>query len=122
MDTPSKRLKWARVKKGYASARAAATARGWNESTYRTHENGQRNYSIEDAKRYAAAYGVAWAWLLNGDDPPKLREMAETPASYAAPPSLYDTLTKQIYNPDEMTPEEEQAVFTLQRYLRRRAR
>lgn len=73
MDTPAKRLKYAREKAGYPSATKAAEARGWNPSTYRTHENGQRNYGLNDAKRYGPAFKVPWLWLLTGDQlaPPK---------------------------------------------------
>lgn len=72
MDTPAKRLKWARETKGrYASATEAAEARGWNASTYRTHENGQRNFPVEAAKRYASAFGVPWLWLIDGGPAPE---------------------------------------------------
>ena len=66
MDTPAKRLRWAREHANYTSASAAADAKGWNGSTYRTHENGQRNFRVPDAKIYSKAFGVPWLWLMEG--------------------------------------------------------
>lgn len=81
MNTPDKRLRWAREKAGYASATEAAEARGWNASTYRTHENGQRNFSIDVAKTYAKAFGVQWLWLKEGGQLPGVRQSSPAAAS-----------------------------------------
>jgi hypothetical protein len=62
------RLKKARINAGYKSATAAIKACGWPNSTYRAHENGQNNFSVETAEIYAKAYGVSAAWLLVGAD------------------------------------------------------
>lgn len=71
METPSKRLRWARIKRGgFDSAAAAAQAYGWNTSTYSGHENGDRNPSRDAAKRYAKAFRVSWTWLLEGEGLP----------------------------------------------------
>lgn len=70
LDTPAKRLKWAREHHGqYAKATDAAKAFGWTVSTYLGHENGDRNPSRTAAKRYARAYRVRWEWLLDEDGP-----------------------------------------------------
>lgn len=66
-ESPGERLKHARVKAGYESATDAARARGWKVSTYLGHENGDRIPSRETAKRYARAFKVGWAWILEGD-------------------------------------------------------
>lgn len=81
MDTPSKRLKWAREKAGYSSATEAAEARGWTASTYRGHENGQREFPIAVAKRYAAAFKVPWLWLKEGGRLAKSSAPASPPAA-----------------------------------------
>lgn len=60
------RLRKARLNAGYPTATAAIKACGWRNSTYRAHENGQNNFSVEDAEVYASAYGVTAAWLLLG--------------------------------------------------------
>jgi transcriptional regulator with XRE-family HTH domain len=67
LNTPGKRLKWARENKtSHTNATAAATAFGWPVSTYLGHENGDRVPKISTAKKYAAAYRVRWDWLLEG--------------------------------------------------------
>jgi hypothetical protein len=41
---------------GYRSARAAALANAWPESTYRAHEAGERTIGLDDAQRYARRF------------------------------------------------------------------
>ncbi len=60
------RLRETRENAGYAFAKEAARAFGWNENTYSSHENGNRGVSATAAKKYAAAYGVSLDWLLEG--------------------------------------------------------
>lgn len=83
MDTPAKRLKWARQKAGYETATAAALAYAWKVPTYLGHENGDRIPSRKAAIRYGAAFKVSWAWLLEGGPSPKVSPVvgAATPAS-----------------------------------------
>jgi phage repressor protein C with HTH and peptisase S24 domain len=50
----------------YASARAAALANGWPESTYRAHEGGSRTMKKEHAETYAAALGGSFDYIWNG--------------------------------------------------------
>lgn len=67
LDTPGKRLKWARMNRtAYKSATAAAKAFGWPVPTYLGHENGDRVPKRSKAIRYAAAYKVPWSWILEG--------------------------------------------------------
>lgn len=66
MDTMGDRLKWARTKKGFGSARKAAMANGWTYSTYAAHENGQNEFGPEDAAVYGRIFGVSPGWLLTG--------------------------------------------------------
>lgn len=61
------RLKIARVAAGFDSASKAADALGINASTYRAYENGQNNFSAEDAQMMGKGLGVSAAWLLLGD-------------------------------------------------------
>lgn len=75
MDTPGARLKWAReTKTKYGTATEAARAFGWTVPTYLGHENGDRNPSRVAAKKYGAAYGVPWAWILEGGPMPGKRQ------------------------------------------------
>jgi len=50
------RLKRARKAAGYRSARAAALANGWAESSYRAHEAGKRTIGQDDAEIYARRF------------------------------------------------------------------
>lgn len=61
------RLKEARKKAGFRSARAAAEMLGIPEQTVRSHEGGWRGFDDETAKRYARRYGAKWMWILYGD-------------------------------------------------------
>jgi transcriptional regulator with XRE-family HTH domain len=71
LDSPSKRLRWAREQHGkYETPTEAARAFGWPVSTYLGHENGDRNPSRAAAIRYSRAYGVRWEWLLENDGAP----------------------------------------------------
>jgi hypothetical protein len=68
-----KRLALARIAAGFKSARAAALACGWAESTYRAHEAGERRIGQDDAEKYSKkfrAYGAKFTAqaILFGDD------------------------------------------------------
>ena len=43
------RLKEARLRAGYKTATSAIESCGWNNSTYRAHENGQNGFKTHDA-------------------------------------------------------------------------
>lgn len=69
LRTQSGRLRWARDRAGYTSARGAAEAFGWPENTYKSHEYGVRGgegIKIDTLKKYARAFGVSVAWLATG--------------------------------------------------------
>lgn len=61
---------------GFPSARAAALACGWAESTYRAHEGGTRTISPADAAEYVLAFlrrgaagdHVTGRWVIYGDE------------------------------------------------------
>jgi phage repressor protein C with HTH and peptisase S24 domain len=60
------RLKAARERAGFESARSAALAFGWTVSTYGAHENGRNDFSEEQSQRYARAFHVDPTWLFTG--------------------------------------------------------
>jgi DNA-binding XRE family transcriptional regulator len=64
MEDAATRLKRARIKAGYKTAKAAAERFGWVLSTYRSHENGQTPIPVPFATRYARAFRVTPDWLL----------------------------------------------------------
>lgn len=64
------RLREAREKAGFEDAASAAKRFGWGQSSYRSHENGQRGYKLDKAIAYGRAFRVSPEWLLfgKGDD------------------------------------------------------
>lgn len=62
--TPAERLKELREKRGFDTAKSAADAFGWNEVTYRSHENAIRNIPVHAARKYALAYGSSAQYIL----------------------------------------------------------
>jgi phage repressor protein C with HTH and peptisase S24 domain len=67
MKEPGDRLRELRIKKGYDTTADAARAFGWNENTYKSHENGERGIKLPVARKYAAAYGSSASYILTGD-------------------------------------------------------
>lgn len=75
MKEPGDRLRELRIKKGYETTADAARAFGWNENTYKSHENGERGIKLAVARKYAAAYGVTPAYILTGEGNSSLRKI-----------------------------------------------
>lgn len=67
MTEMHERLAKARRDAGYDTPTEAARARGWNEVTYRAHENGERGLRPDAATKYARAFKVSAGWLLTGE-------------------------------------------------------
>ena len=63
---PAQRLEFARLTRGFKTAKEAAVFFGWPYATYAQHENGERGIGRQSAK-YAAAYRVSEGWLLTGE-------------------------------------------------------
>jgi DNA-binding XRE family transcriptional regulator len=66
MSEASDRLRKARERAGYSSAKAAAEAMGVPVATYIQHENGSRGFPAGRAERYGRFFRVAPEWLLYG--------------------------------------------------------
>lgn len=66
MNSPNERLRQARERARYPSAKAAAEAMGMPVPTYIQHENGSRGYPAARAERYGKFFRVAPEWLLYG--------------------------------------------------------
>jgi hypothetical protein len=77
------RLQAARRAAGYKSAREAALANRWPESSYRAHESGTRTIGQDDAERYARRYRAAGAKVTAKDI---LFESGEGPIELATVP------------------------------------
>ena len=63
------RLKLARARAGFTSARSAAGNFGWNPNTYKAYENASREISTEKLFEFSAAFNVDANWLLTGVSP-----------------------------------------------------
>lgn len=66
MKDAGDRLKEARVKAGYESAKSAAEAMGMPVATYIQHENGSRGFPADRAARYAKFFRTTPEWLIYG--------------------------------------------------------
>lgn len=86
------RLQKARERAGYGSASAAAKALGVAVSTYISHENGNREFNADHAKRYARRFSVSPNWLLWGEGDINSRgQLPEPPQAIEAPfGEMYD--------------------------------
>lgn len=70
-----RRLAQVRLAAGFGSARSAALAAGWPESSYRAHESGGRTIGPDDAARYVryfqtqnpAAKSYSGRWIIYGE-------------------------------------------------------
>lgn len=69
MSDPSDRLRIARLRAGYATAKEAAEALGVPVPTYLGHENGSRGFPAKKAFTYARKFKVREQWLLYGVGP-----------------------------------------------------
>ena len=86
------RLQKARERAGFGSASSAAKSLGIAVSTYISHENGNREFNADHAKRYARRFAVTPEWLLWGDGEMTTSTPAdETPLNLTAPfGDMYD--------------------------------
>lgn len=66
METPADRLRQARERAGFETAKAAAEAMNIPVATYIQHENGARGFPATKAERYAKFFRVAPEYLLYG--------------------------------------------------------
>ena len=67
MGESNDRLRQAREKARFPSARAAALRFNWKPSTYASHENGQTPVPQKAAEIYARAFKVSPGWILTGE-------------------------------------------------------
>jgi SOS-response transcriptional repressor LexA len=79
MSDSSNRLKQARERAGYSSAKAAAEAMNVPVATYIQHENGNRGYPATRAERYARFFRVSPEWLLYGKGSDSITTIIESP-------------------------------------------
>lgn len=79
MSESSSRLREAREKCGYTSAKAAAEAIGVPVATYIQHENGNRGFPAARAARYARFFKVSPEWLLYGKGSDSITTIVESP-------------------------------------------
>lgn len=105
MQTPSERLKEARLRAGYKTAKAGAERVAIPYPTYAGHENGSRAYEPDDASRYARAFNVRREWLLFGDLGPEPIVQSLDPQPPLAP--IVKAITDSL---DGLTEEEQRTI------------
>lgn len=81
------RLKRAREFAGFGTATDAARRFTWKEPTYRSHENGIRDFKIDQAKVYAESFGVSVDWLFYGRGQAPARATQASTQVEAPPPA-----------------------------------
>lgn len=77
LSTQGGRIRWARERAGITAARAAAERFGWNENTYKSHEQGIRGKNgikPRVLEKYARAFNVSPEWLAFGRGGPEPKE------------------------------------------------
>lgn len=83
MSEAAERLRALRIRKGFANASDAAKAFGWNEHTYKSHENGIRGIRPDAARKYASAYGSTAAYIMgmagNGSETRAVNQVISVP-------------------------------------------
>lgn len=72
LDSPGKRLRWAREQAGFENASDFAKRYGENPTSYRAYENDQNGYA-KRAHEFAERLGVSAKWLLYGGDVERAR-------------------------------------------------
>lgn len=73
MTSMSTRLRLARESAGFETISAVISRFGWKRSAYSHHENGIREFGVQDAVKYGRAFRVSAWWLLSGVVEPKER-------------------------------------------------
>lgn len=68
MKITAKRLRTARIKKGFSSCREFALKHGFNPRTYQRHEIGANKIDFPTMVRYCAALDISILWLQTGDE------------------------------------------------------
>lgn len=104
MKEPGDRLRELRVKKGYATTADAAAAFGWNENTYKSHENGERGIRPDVARKYAAAFGSTMNYILSGESAalPAIQQVASVP--------LVGVVSAGVFRDSNWTPDDDTVV------------
>lgn len=70
MSSPADRLKQARERAGFATAKEACRALGWAYEAYKKHEADANGMKPEVVERYAEGFGVTAQWIMFGGTAP----------------------------------------------------
>jgi phage repressor protein C with HTH and peptisase S24 domain len=106
MSDASERLKRARIKSGYDSAKGAAEAMGVSVPTYIQHENGTRGFPASKADRYARFFRVKPEWLLYG------KTQADTIVELGPRLFVVGKVAAGVFSEEWRKPEDEWEAFT----------
>jgi SOS-response transcriptional repressor LexA len=64
------RLVQARLRSKIGGTKKVSAHFGWNHNTYKSHDSGRTSFGLEDARKYARAFGVSTEWLFMGTGQP----------------------------------------------------
>lgn len=78
-ETLGKRLREARLSRGFKSAAEAARQFNWNITSYQQAENGTRPPTRDKITEYAQKFRVSVSWLLTGSGTPEESEIKSVP-------------------------------------------
>lgn len=95
----AERLRLAREKANLGGYRKLSSRFGWNENTYKSHENGNNGFSVSQGREYARAFGVSFEWLYFG-----VGEMHDVDAP---PPKVDDIPLISFVSAGQMTEQSE---------------
>jgi phage repressor protein C with HTH and peptisase S24 domain len=115
MIEPFERLRKAREEAGFSSAANAAKRLGVPYQTYVAHENGNRAFKSDLARKYASAFRVEPEWLLFGgqrsEDVPEVVHAGEGVESDEGLVAVYDVSASAGYG--MLAESEELAAYSL---------
>jgi len=84
-EARAERLKQARIAANLGGYRKLANRFGWNENTYKSHEQAKSGFGLVDARKYAKAFGVSVQWLFMGTGSPDDKDDILPPSTTDVP-------------------------------------
>lgn len=79
------RLHQARLAANLGGYRKLSQRFGWNENSYKSHEQGKSSFGIVDARKYAKAFKVSSQWLFMGTGTPEDTDPVDGPMAVDVP-------------------------------------
>ena len=100
-----RRLRTARIARGYSQLSSACARFGFARATAAAHEDGENAVSDRMAEAYAAAYGISSSWLLHGLLPSGMGRRADALLANSSPGTPPDPHQLEILVDPAPTPD-----------------